>query len=222
MSHNVLVNLLARSIGEGLDVLGSGAKTAVKVDLVGLQCRENQVGANGSVLVGLENGEDGGQNKLDEVIKKALVILVQFDGHLSRVVGGAMRKVEEIDIKGLFRERLTALLLKLLRPLSRKRPGREDGAGRWRWLIRAEGCNVRLSQCGHVIDKHLSLGLDVNLIRRVVAKDKVRWQLGVISSKIRSVDRAVEVKGGGVLRVDGGGSRSVQRIRKCGRSWERV
>jgi len=46
MAHNVLINLLAHGVDLAFEVLGGNAQTAVKVDLVGLQGWENQVGAD--------------------------------------------------------------------------------------------------------------------------------------------------------------------------------
>ena len=57
---------------------------------------------------------------LDEVVQKSLVVLIKLNLHLPCVGGGTIGEVEEVDIEGLLRERLLALMEDLLGPLAIK------------------------------------------------------------------------------------------------------
>ena len=58
MPHDVLVNLLGGDVGCSLEVLGGNAEAAVEIGPVGLKSREDEVGSNRTVLVGVEDREN--------------------------------------------------------------------------------------------------------------------------------------------------------------------
>jgi len=103
MAHDVVINLLALDIHRGFAVLGRNAETAVQVTFVALQSRQNVVCSCRSVLICLENREDGGKNIGDEVIKKSLITFVKLDSHLADGLGWAVAKVKEVCVENLFR-----------------------------------------------------------------------------------------------------------------------
>lgn len=82
MLHDILVNLLGRNISVGLDVLSRNTETAIEIDTVGLQGGKDQIGTNRAVLVGLKNGEDDGQNILNEVVQQNLITFLKLNSKL--------------------------------------------------------------------------------------------------------------------------------------------
>lgn len=63
---------------------------------------------------------------------------------------------------------------------------------------------MRLSEGGHIIDKHLSLSLDIDLIGRIAAKHEI-WGHRGVERAILGAWGAVEVEGRGEVRIDRGG-----------------
>ena len=51
------------------------------------------------MLVCLQNREDGRQNKFDEVVQEALIVLIQFNCDLSGRCGNAVREIEEVHVQ---------------------------------------------------------------------------------------------------------------------------
>lgn len=177
----------------------------MEVDAVGLQGREDQVRHDGAVLVGLEDGEDGGQYKLDKVIQQALVVLLELNAHLARLLcSRAVGKVKEVGVERLLGSRLPALLMVRLGPAASRR---QDGTGRRRRLEGAKGGNMRFTERGHIVDKHLTLSLDVDRIGRVSVIHELGRNLRVVCRVFAR--RAVEVKGSRCMRINRHGSVAV-------------
>ncbi len=139
VAHDVAVHLVALQARGRLVVLRRDGEAAVQVALVALQRGEDEVRADGAVLVGLEDREDGREHRLDEVVEQPLVALVELDGHLPRRRRRAVREVEEVDVERLLGQRLAPLRVHLFCPFAFRRELGQNGARRQRRRVGAEG-----------------------------------------------------------------------------------
>ncbi len=140
MPHDVAVDrLVVREAGVGFVMLRRDAQAAVQVALVALQGGKDEVRADGSVLVRLEDREQIREDELEEMIQEPLVALVELDGNLPCVPRRAVREVKEVHVEGLLGQRFPPLRVHLLCPLAFQREGRQDGARRWWGVVGAEG-----------------------------------------------------------------------------------
>jgi len=114
VAHDVVVDLLALDIHRGFAVLSGDAETAVQVALVALEGGQDVIVPRGSRLVGLKNGEDGGEDVRDEVVQQSLVTLVELDGDVWEGGRGTTREVEEVHIQGVVGD--TAYVVSLTAP----------------------------------------------------------------------------------------------------------